>query len=256
MSNRVPIWRELFKASLDLRAALRTIPQSICEDMVARAATGGQVAVRGVGMGDFVPEIITHLARRDMPVHLLLGRIGAWGSALAWERVEIDVGALVPYARANLIPPGMTVPTEIEPLPTDQPSDNASVSSGAPVRERRKPGPKPGAVARYAVSDRALFRRIEVGLAAGQSLTAVTQGLVREGVVEGAGTPDSRARRLARSYASEQASSSNSLPLAPTDSVANGNRAHTLPDGPKQEPSRCPSKTLPSRRSAKRTTPP
>jgi hypothetical protein len=63
-------------------------------------------------------------------------------------------------------------------------------------------GPKAGTVSRYAISDQALFSRITRLIHDGKaaSPTEAARLLVEDGLVAGAGTEDSRARRLAKAY--------------------------------------------------------
>jgi hypothetical protein len=67
---------------------------------------------------------------------------------------------------------------------------------------RPRKGPKAGTVSRYAVSDQALFPRIMRLIHDGKaaSATEAARRLVEDGLVAGAGTEDSRARRLAKAY--------------------------------------------------------
>jgi hypothetical protein len=67
-------------------------------------------------------------------------------------------------------------------------------------RPKRRPGPKPGTVRRWAAMDRALYPDIEALLAKGFSLTGATLELTRQGKVAGSGTKKNRARRLYNQY--------------------------------------------------------
>jgi hypothetical protein len=65
-----------------------------------------------------------------------------------------------------------------------------------PRSQSRKPGPAPGTVDRYAEKDRALFPEIERLMKEGLSRSAACEKLARDDRVAGAGSSESRARRL------------------------------------------------------------
>jgi hypothetical protein len=67
--------------------------------------------------------------------------------------------------------------------------------------KRRPRGPKAGTVARYAEADRALFSEIRRLMQERKiSATKAAQVLAENGKIAGAGTDDSRARRLTKAY--------------------------------------------------------
>jgi hypothetical protein len=67
-----------------------------------------------------------------------------------------------------------------------------------------KPGPAKGELKRFDEDDRALFPEVQRLMDGGKSLTAATQQLADEDLVTGIGTPESRAKRLARAYTRER----------------------------------------------------
>ena len=71
-----------------------------------------------------------------------------------------------------------------------------------PARPRRLKGPEPGTVG-YGRSDRALFKKLERLIPKHGSASAAARKLVDDGVVEGGGTPESKAHRIARRYIAE-----------------------------------------------------
>jgi hypothetical protein len=69
---------------------------------------------------------------------------------------------------------------------------------------RYRKGPKPGTVDRYGQSDRALYEDMRRLMRdKHMSATAAARHLADKGKIEGVGTPDSRARRLAKRYVAE-----------------------------------------------------
>jgi hypothetical protein len=84
------------------------------------------------------------------------------------------------------------------------PANSAATALGpwSPVPPpRKRKGPAPGTVDRYGTSDRALYPRLERLMRRQKmSVTAAARQLADDGKVAGVGTPESRARRLARSY--------------------------------------------------------
>ena len=74
--------------------------------------------------------------------------------------------------------------------------------SSSELKPRR--GPRPGSVARYAQSDRALFNDITRMMAKGISLMEAVRNLENELKVTGRGTPESRIRRVMRLYKKER----------------------------------------------------
>jgi len=66
-------------------------------------------------------------------------------------------------------------------------------------KSRRK-GPVPGTVDRYGASDRKLYPELEQLVEKCGSATAAARQLADEGKVEGTGTTENRARRLAGRY--------------------------------------------------------
>jgi hypothetical protein len=67
-------------------------------------------------------------------------------------------------------------------------------------RAKRRPGPRPGTVRRWAEKDRALYPDIEALLAKGRSLTGATLELATQDKVAGTGSKESRASRLYKQY--------------------------------------------------------
>jgi hypothetical protein len=70
---------------------------------------------------------------------------------------------------------------------------------------RLRKGPKPGTVDRYGQSDRALYEDMKRLIDEERiSATAAARVLAEEGKIEGGGSPESLARRLARRYRAER----------------------------------------------------
>ena len=100
---------------------------------------------------------------------------------------------------------GPAAPTVAIPsAETDDSTPEARRRQGASVPRKRKPGPKPGDVARFRAADRSLFPEIERLKASGLSVTAAAQQLADKGKIAkqpgGTTTPASLARRLVREY--------------------------------------------------------
>jgi hypothetical protein len=71
------------------------------------------------------------------------------------------------------------------------------------VKGRR--GPEPGTLRRYEKADRALFPELKKRMAEGSSCHRAALSLADEGSLVGAGTPASRAKRLAALFQRERA---------------------------------------------------
>jgi hypothetical protein len=91
---------------------------------------------------------------------------------------------------------------------TDAAARDSSIASAgvraAPHLEtkgrRGRRGPARGSISRYGEADRKLFPEIEKLEGAGQTVNAITKAMAAEKRVEGSGTPDSKAKRLAKAY--------------------------------------------------------
>jgi hypothetical protein len=81
----------------------------------------------------------------------------------------------------------------------------SAVDSKAMAAPRRRRSPAPGSLNRYAEADRALHRKIQQMMREDHlSATAAARKLAEAGRVEGNGTTESRARRLATGYLRER----------------------------------------------------
>jgi hypothetical protein len=71
------------------------------------------------------------------------------------------------------------------------------------VRAKGARGPKQGEVARHLTGDRALFSAVRELIAKGGTASSAALSLAREGKVQGIGSSESRAKRLASLYIKE-----------------------------------------------------
>lgn len=189
-------WVSLCGAVVRLQDLWR-IPSSITEQIVRNVVQCGEVPVRGVPRGQQAYQIIT----KQVPSALFSNSL----YAADYENIEIDWNGLVEQGR-ELIPPWMSVTSR---MPA-RPRPNKSTSSKKKAQRR---GPVPGAIDRY--NDEALFPEIErMTCERRMSVHAAAFKLAHAGKVEGSGTPESRASRLAKRYRQRQ----KSLPLIPTNS--------------------------------------
>jgi hypothetical protein len=102
--------------------------------------------------------------------------------------------------KCDLIVPSFTS-RRIETLETFEASKSGWQSS-SDLKPRR--GPRPGSVARYTQSDRAIFDDISRMIERGISLMEAVRTLDNEQKVTGRGTPESRIRRVMRLYKKER----------------------------------------------------
>jgi hypothetical protein len=187
-------WVSLYIAATRL-AGLWKIPQSIAEEIVQNVVEGGKIDIRGSAAYQQVPKIIT-------------GKIRFFSKGLFvsdFSDVEIDWNGLVEEG-SKLIPSWIrvwprrrigTVPNKLTPA----------------KRKAQRRGPLPGAIDRY--NDEALFPDIDrMTVDERMSVHAAALKLAYAGKVEGIGSKESCARRLAKRYREKR----NSLPLAPTHS--------------------------------------
>lgn len=77
-------------------------------------------------------------------------------------------------------------------------------SGAVPSKCPGKRGPARDEVDRYGKKDRALFSEIDRRIEDGMSVHAATLELARQNKVDGTGTPESRAKRLAKRYRAEK----------------------------------------------------
>jgi hypothetical protein len=106
-----------------------------------------------------------------------------------------DVLALWPVERERLLAQARASGS-LEPM--------AQRNAGTGTARRRRKGPAPGTVDRYGDSDRALFPEIECIMREGhKSVHAVALELASAERVQGNGTPESRAKRLAMRFRKE-----------------------------------------------------
>lgn len=172
---------------------------SIVADETKRATTY-ELFARAWRAGAFHPSSRSHVFYIDgenvphrAPVHYL-DEVASTGTdavdTLRWCWVRRE--HYLSWCTANRVEP-MIGPEHADAAPTGQPS--------AVSKSRKARGPVPGNVRRYAESDRNLFPTIEALIKGGRmSITAAARRLADDGEVEGNGTPESRAKRLADAF--------------------------------------------------------
>jgi hypothetical protein len=93
---------------------------------------------------------------------------------------------------------------KVDTRPATTPDGRVESVSSPEKRPAGRRGPKPGTLNRYKTADRKLFPEIQRLLGEGVSLTSATQSLADNGRIGGAGTPSSRARRVAKLFQTER----------------------------------------------------
>jgi hypothetical protein len=111
-----------------------------------------------------------------------------------WVRGSSKRGATSSPTDTPVAVDSLTAPKDIGAGAADRPIDHP----------KRRPGPKPGTVRRWAAKDRKLFPAIKALLDEKRSLTGATLDLAMQGKVAGTGSNESRARRLYIQYKRER----------------------------------------------------
>lgn len=96
---------------------------------------------------------------------------------------------------------GWAVAVPLRDFALREPQMTSPLTEAAHTKPRR--GPKPGSLKRFEDADRQLFGRIREMRRGGMSLSAACKTLADDGLIQGTGTTDSRAKRLAKAYTSE-----------------------------------------------------
>jgi hypothetical protein len=165
------------------------------------AVRAGRAALRGCrpGRADHPPETIgapiTARHRLDM-VHNALGerRPGPSDhSVLLFRDVEIEWNAIKEYLQA-----GAAKCWPAGGIQKRRQREGLKEAKGA--KKTRSRGPLPGTIDRYGKADKKLFPAIEKMIQEGYTVESAALALARNNRVQGVGTPESRATRLAKRF--------------------------------------------------------
>jgi len=163
--------------------------------MVGQAALSGDVPVRGLPMDRIritsLPVLITKAVRPDMDADIFFSAIRDRNGFTLWCEVEIKSPDYADYCD-HLIPSSVSV----QPAAKVRREGTQALPN---KRRSRRRGPKRDSVG-YRQADSALFPEMDRLRPKYRSASAVARKLVEEGKVSGAGSQESKVKRLTARY--------------------------------------------------------